>query len=124
MFVIQNVAKIFSHFMKKYLFHAMFSLMLFSNVFVTEPGESEKKVGCGKMKKKRLSKEDDSLIGKVVEIEKKYINEKDGLVEVSFQVPCHDWKRLRNSIQWNLIEKRLEEIQSKYNRKNHQVKRD
>ena len=68
------------------------------------------------MKKKRLSKEDDSLIGKVVDIEKKYINEKDGLVEVSFQVPCHDWKRLRNSIQWNLIEKRLEEIQSKYNR--------
>lgn len=53
------------------------------------------------MKKKRLSKEDDSLIGKVVEIEKKYINEKDGLVEVSFQVPCHDWKRLRNSIQWS-----------------------
>ena len=112
MFVIQNVAKIFSHFMKK----SFDNIKIFSNVFVTEPGESEKKVGCGKMKKKRLSK--------VVEIEKKYINEKDGLVEVSFQVPCHDWKRLRNSIQWNLIEKRLEEIQSKYNRKNHQVKRD
>lgn len=31
------------------------------------------------MKKKRLSKED-SLIGKIVEIERKYINEKDGLV--------------------------------------------
>ena len=120
MFVIQNVAKIFSHFMKK----SFDNIKIFSNVFVTEPGESEKKVGCGKMKKKRLSKEDDSLIGKVVEIEKKYINEKDGLVEVSFQVPCHDWKRLRTSIQWNLIEKRLEEIQSKYNRKNHQVKRD
>lgn len=74
------------------------------------------------MKKKRLSKED-SLIGKIVEIERKYINEKDGLVEVSFQVPCHDWKELRNSIQWHLMEKRLEEIQSKYSRKSHQVKK-
>lgn len=60
MFVIQNVAKIFSHFMKK----SFDNIKIFSNVFVTEPGESEKKVGCGKMKKKRLSKEDDSLIGK------------------------------------------------------------
>jgi hypothetical protein len=40
MFVIQNVAKIFSHFMKEF-YHNM---KIFSNVFVTEPGESEKKV--------------------------------------------------------------------------------
>lgn len=52
MFVIQNVAKIFSHFMKK----SFDNIKIFSNVFVTEPGESEKKVGCGKMKKKRLAR--------------------------------------------------------------------
>lgn len=40
MFVIQNVAKIFSHFMKK----SFDNIKIFSNVFVTEPGESEKKV--------------------------------------------------------------------------------
>lgn len=60
----------------------------------------------------------------VVTMERCFIDQDDHPVTVSFQVPCHDWKRLRNSIQWNLIEKRLEEIQSKYNRKNHQVKRD
>ena len=34
MFVIQNVAKIFSHFMKK----SFDNIKIFSNVFVTEPG--------------------------------------------------------------------------------------
>lgn len=59
------------------------------------------------------------LIGEIVEYERKYINEKEGLVEVSFQIPCHDWMKLKKSIPWRLVEKQLLEIRSKYSRKTH-----
>lgn len=73
--------------------------------------------------KKRLSKENDSLVGRIIEFERKYVNQTDGLVEISFQLPCHDWKRLRKSILWHQLEKHLEEIRSKYIQKNHQEKK-
>ena len=44
-------------------------------------------------------------LGEIVEYERKYINEKEGLVEVSFQIPCHDWTKLKRSILWRLVEK-------------------
>lgn len=59
------------------------------------------------------------LIGEIVEYEIKYINEEDGLVEVSFQIPYHDWMKLKKSIPWRLVEKQLLEIRSKYIRKTH-----
>ena len=59
------------------------------------------------------------LIGEIVEYEIKYINEKDALVEVSFQIPYHDWMKLKKSIPWRLVEKQLLEIRSKYIRKTH-----
>lgn len=57
------------------------------------------------------------LIGEIVEYEIKYINEKEGLVEVSFQISCHDWMKLKKSNPWRLVEKQLLEIQNKYIRK-------
>ena len=61
----------------------------------------------------------DSLIGEIVEYERKYINEKEGLVEVSFQIPCRDWMILKKSIQWHWMGKKLREIRNKYIRKFH-----
>lgn len=59
------------------------------------------------------------LIGEIVEYERKYINEKEGLVEVSFQIPFHDWTKLKRSILWCLVEKQLLEIRNRYIRKTH-----
>lgn len=72
--------------------------------------------------KKRPPKENGDLIGEVVEVERKYVNETEGLVEVSFQIPCHDWKKLKRSIQWHRVEKLLAEVRNKYIRKNRQGK--
>lgn len=69
--------------------------------------------------KQKTIEANDSLIGKIVEYERKYINEEDGLVEVSFQIPCHDWMKLKRSNPWRLVEKQLLEIRSKYSRKTH-----
>lgn len=52
-------------------------------------------------------------IGAVVELEEKYINQSDGLVTVSFQIPCHDWSLLKTSSEWHLVEKWLEEIRKR-----------
>lgn len=65
-----------------------------------------------------------TLIGEVVEIKKEYVNETDCLVEVSFQIPYHDWKILRKSIQWLQVEKRLEEIRNKHIQRSLQVQKD
>lgn len=59
------------------------------------------------------------LIGEIVEYEIKYINEEDGLVEVSFQIPCRDWMKLKRSNPWCLVKKQLLEIRNKYIRKTH-----
>lgn len=59
------------------------------------------------------------LIGEIVEYEIKYINEKEGLVEVSFQIPCHDWMKLKRSNLWRLVEKQLLKIRNKYIRETH-----
>lgn len=53
-------------------------------------------------------------IGAVVELEKRYINQADGLVTVSFQIPCHDWNLLKTSSEWCLVEKQLEEIRNRH----------
>lgn len=58
-------------------------------------------------------------LGEIVEYERKYINEKEGLVEVSFQIPCHDWMKLKKSNLWRLVEKQLLKIRNKYIRETH-----
>lgn len=68
-------------------------------------------------KRKKTTEGNDSLIGKIVELERKYVNETNGLVEVSFQIPYHDWKTLKKSIPWVLVEKQIREIRNKYIRK-------
>ena len=62
---------------------------------------------------------DYSPVGEIIETERKYVSEADGLVEVSFQIPYHDWMKLKKSISWRLVEKQLLEIRSKYIRKTH-----
>lgn len=69
------------------------------------------------MKKRPPAK--DSLIGKIVELEMKYANENEPLARISFQIPYHDWKILKKSFPWLLVEKQLREIRSKYIQKNH-----
>lgn len=69
--------------------------------------------------KQKTTDASDSLIGEIVEYERKYISEKEGLVEVSFQIPCHDWMKLKRSNPWHLVEKQLLEIRSKYSQKTH-----
>lgn len=71
---------------------------------------------CIRAKQKTIDASD-SLIGEIVEYERKYISEKEGLVEVSFQIPCHDWMKLKRSNPWCLVEKQLLEIRNKYIRK-------
>lgn len=62
---------------------------------------------------------DHSPIGEIIETERKYVSEADGLVEVSFQIPCRDWMILKKSIQWHWMGKKLREIRNKYIRKFH-----
>ena len=62
---------------------------------------------------------DHSPVGEIIETERKYVSEADGLVEVSFQIPCRDWMILKKSIQWHWMEKKLREIRNKYIRKFH-----
>lgn len=62
---------------------------------------------------------DHSQIGEIIETERKYVSEADGLVEVSFQIPCRDWMILKKSIQWHWMGKKLREIRNKYIRKFH-----
>lgn len=50
---------------------------------------------------------DHSPVGEIIETERKYVSEADGLVEVSFQIPCRDWMILKKSIQWHWMEKKL-----------------
>ena len=69
--------------------------------------------------KTRLPKNNGSLIGDIVEVERKCLNQTDGLVKVSFRIPSRDWKRLKKSIPWSLVEKELWRIRSKYIQKNH-----
>lgn len=42
-------------------------------------------------RRKKIPNVNDSLIGKIVEAKRKYINENEALVEISFQIPYHDW---------------------------------
>ena len=60
-----------------------------------------------KVEKNRPPKNNGGLIGDIVEKEGKYINQTDTLVEVSFRIHSHDWKKLKKSIPWRLVEKEL-----------------
>ena len=54
--------------------------------------------------------------------EKKYINQDDALVVVSFQLPRRDWNLLENSDVWCQFEKLLRETRSKHTQKCHREK--
>ena len=70
-------------------------------------------------RRKKIPNVNDSLIGKIVEAKRKYINENEALVEISFQIPYHDWRILKKSNLWFQVERQLQEIESKYIRKSH-----
>lgn len=55
-----------------------------------------------------------SNIGAIKEIRKRYINQAEDQVIVSFELPVHDWCLLKRSTEWSLVEKRLMEIQSRH----------
>ena len=54
--------------------------------------------------------------------EKKYINQDDALVVVSFQLPRRDWNLLENSDVWCQFEKLLLETRNKHTQKCHREK--
>lgn len=74
--------------------------------------ETRKKAG-----KEKTIETSDGRIGEIKEFERQYVNQAYSLVTVSFQIPCHDWKQLKKSVAWQLLEKHLEEIRNKYNQK-------
>ena len=70
-----------------------------------------------------LGKQDKEEAGKtqegtLKESYRRFINQNDGQVIVSFQLSCHDWNLLKKSAQWNFVEKYLEENRSKHIQKN------
>lgn len=52
--------------------------------------------------------------------ERKYINQDDVQVTVSFQLPFRDWLTIEKSNEWCQIEKLLLEIRNTHNQKYHQ----
>ena len=47
--------------------------------------------------------------------EKKYINQAEAQVEVSFQLPFHDWSMLEKSDAWCQVERFLQGLRNKHN---------
>ena len=62
------------------------------------------------LKYERTIKSLSSDVGVIKEIGKRYINQAEDQVIVSFELPLHDWCLLKRSAEWSLIEKRLMEI--------------
>ena len=52
--------------------------------------------------------------------ERKYLNEEDAQVTVSFQLTAHDWCLLQKMPEWIQVEKQILEIQKGYSQKRHQ----
>lgn len=52
--------------------------------------------------------------------ERKYLNEEDAQVTVSFQLTSHDWCLLQKMPEWIQVEKQILEIQKGYSQKRHQ----
>lgn len=53
--------------------------------------------------------------------ERKYINQENGRVIVSFELSSHDWLKVENSDAWKEVVRMLQEIQSKHNQKSHPI---
>lgn len=47
-------------------------------------------------------------------LEKKYINQDDAKVKVSFELPARDWSLIENSDGWHQVQHLLQEIQNKH----------
>lgn len=46
----------------------------------------------------------------ITEHEKRYVNQTDAMVVVSFQLPLNEWNLLKTSIEWRLVEKMIEKM--------------
>lgn len=57
-----------------------------------------------------------SILFKVINVERQYINEAEALTTVSFQLPSSCWSQLQKSLEWNQFQSKLQEIQSRYRR--------
>ena len=55
-----------------------------------------------------------SILFKVIDVERQYINETEALTTVSFQLPFSCWSQLQKSPEWHRFQARLQEIQSRY----------
>ena len=53
----------------------------------------------------------------IIVTEKKYINQADARVTISFQLDAHDWLQLENSIEWRQVEEMILEAQNKHTQK-------
>lgn len=55
------------------------------------------------------------MMDEVVTMERCFIDQDDHPVTVSFQLLCHDWKKIEKSDKWHQVEKKILKSQSKYN---------
>lgn len=56
----------------------------------------------------------------IIVTERKYINQVDAQVTISFQLASHDWLKLEKSSEWHQVEEMILEIQNKHNQKSRQ----
>ncbi len=56
----------------------------------------------------------------IIVTERKYINQVDAQVTISFQLASHDWLKLEKSAEWHQVEEMILEIQNKHNQKSRQ----
>ena len=53
----------------------------------------------------------------IIVTERKYINQVDAQVTISFQLASRDWSKLEKSTEWHQMEEMILEIQNKHNQK-------
>ena len=58
-----------------------------------------------------MRKESEKMKGVIIQ-ERKYINQADGQVIVSFQLASRDWLKLENSTEWRRVEEMILEFQA------------
>lgn len=56
----------------------------------------------------------------IIVTERKYINQVDAQVTISFQLASRDWLKLEKSAGWHQVEEMILEIQNKHNQKSRQ----
>ena len=59
------------------------------------------------------------MLYEIITYSKKYINQDDAQVLVTFQLPSRDWLKLENSVEWRRIEELLREMKNTHIQMSH-----